>query len=224
MRSPGTIAALALYTGLTPAASADYDAAVAAYCRGDYPSAFEQFLPLAEEGNAHAQDLIGRAYAAGKGVPEDDAEAVRWYRLAAEQALPAAQFNLGVMYMTGKGVSEDVIQAYAWFGLAAAQGYKPVQDAITPLFVSSDKVAEGETCVREFVADRLRRALGLPSQLPGRATRSDQSDQPAPVLRRVGPTSSCHQDTSSAQGSGVHESGGAPSGAGDVQRVRVPSG
>ena len=35
-------------------------------------------------------------YGAGRGVPQDDAEAVRWYRLAAEQGEASAQYNLGV--------------------------------------------------------------------------------------------------------------------------------
>ena len=39
-----------------------------------------------------------------RGVSEDDAEAVRWYRLAAEQGHASAQFNLGVMYARGEGV------------------------------------------------------------------------------------------------------------------------
>ena len=37
-----------------------------------------------------------------RAVPEDDAEAVRWFRLAAEQDNAAAQFNLGVMYASGE--------------------------------------------------------------------------------------------------------------------------
>ena len=50
-------------------------------------------------------------YANGQGVPEDDAEAVRWYRLGAEQGDAAAQSNLGVMYATGQGVPEDDAEA-----------------------------------------------------------------------------------------------------------------
>ena len=34
----------------------------------------------AEQGDADAQSDLGLRYAAGRGVPEDDAEAVRWYR------------------------------------------------------------------------------------------------------------------------------------------------
>ena len=40
----------------------------------------------------------------GNGVPKDDAEAVRWYRLAAEQGNAEAQFELGYMYDQGDGL------------------------------------------------------------------------------------------------------------------------
>ena len=43
-----------------------------------------QLRALAEQGDAVAQNNLGLMYANGRGVPEDDAEAVRWYRLAAE--------------------------------------------------------------------------------------------------------------------------------------------
>ena len=55
----------------------------------------------AEQGHAAAQmgwvDVLQ-----GKGVPKDDLEAVRWYRLAAEQGDAEAQFFLGLMYEEGK--------------------------------------------------------------------------------------------------------------------------
>ena len=40
---------------------------------------------LAEQGFAEAQFTLARNYAAGKGVPQDDAEAVMWFSRAAEQ-------------------------------------------------------------------------------------------------------------------------------------------
>ena len=42
-------------------------------------------------------------YADGYGVPEDDAEAVRWHRLAADQGHAGGQNNLGLMYANGEG-------------------------------------------------------------------------------------------------------------------------
>ena len=53
---------------------------------------------------------------------EDDAEAVRWYRLAADQGHAYAQNNLGAMYANGDGVPEDDAEAVRWYRLAADQG------------------------------------------------------------------------------------------------------
>ena len=67
----------------------------------------EQMLPLAQQGNAIAQMLLGEMYYFGKGVPRDYSEAARWWRKAAEQGLAEAQFNLGGMYRQGEGVPKD---------------------------------------------------------------------------------------------------------------------
>ena len=66
-------------------------------------------------------------YANGEGVPEDDAEAVRWYRLAADQGHADAQYNLGWMYANGEGVVEDDAEAVRWYRLAADQMYQQDQ-------------------------------------------------------------------------------------------------
>ena len=47
----------------------------------------------AEQGFATAQYNLGIMYANGEGVPQDDAEAVKWSRLAAEQGYASAQFT-----------------------------------------------------------------------------------------------------------------------------------
>jgi TPR repeat protein len=76
----------------------------------------------AESGDAEAQNNLGVMYYKGLGVPEDYAEAVKWYRLAADQGDAEAQFNLGVMYHDGRGVSQDYAEAVKWYRLAADQG------------------------------------------------------------------------------------------------------
>jgi hypothetical protein len=83
---------------------------------------FDATKSSAEQGNASAQLNLGYMYANGRGVPENDVEAVKWYRLAAEQGLAIAQFNLGNMYRTGEGVPEDGVEAVKWLRLAAEQG------------------------------------------------------------------------------------------------------
>jgi hypothetical protein len=54
-------------------------------------------------------------YYNGKGVPQDYAEAARWYRKAADQGNADAQNNLGVMYGNGQGVPQDYVRAHMWF-------------------------------------------------------------------------------------------------------------
>ena len=65
----------------------------------------------AEQGDAEAQNNLGLRYANGEGVPQDDAEAVRCWRLAAEQGNASAQSNLGLMYATGYGQTGGICPA-----------------------------------------------------------------------------------------------------------------
>ena len=76
----------------------------------------------AEQGDATAQFYLGNMYANGEGVPQDAAEAVRWYRLAAEQGQADAQYGLGIMYATGRGVLKDSVLAHMWSNIASANG------------------------------------------------------------------------------------------------------
>ena len=46
------------------------------------------FRLAADQGDASAQHSVGAAYENGLGVLKDDAEAGRWYRLAAGRATP----------------------------------------------------------------------------------------------------------------------------------------
>ena len=81
-------------------------------------------------------------YDNGRGVPEDDAEAVRWYRLAAEQGEAAAQSNLGLMYEHGDGVPQDYVEAVRWYRLAADQEYAIAQYNLGLMYVRGDGVPE----------------------------------------------------------------------------------
>ena len=77
---------------------------------------------LAERGHDLAQFNLGSMYLNGQGVPQDDAEAVRWYRLAADQGNADAQGNLGAMLLNGQGAPQDRAEAVRWLRAAADQG------------------------------------------------------------------------------------------------------
>ena len=76
----------------------------------------------AEQGDAQAQFELGFRYHNGEGVPQDDAEATKWYHCAAEQDHANAQVMLGLMYWNGRGVWQDRTKATKWFSCAAEQG------------------------------------------------------------------------------------------------------
>ena len=67
----------------------------------DFKAILEIVPPLAEQGDANAQALLGRMYEEGVGVKQDNVKAVKWYSRAAEQGIAEAQFNLGNMYVSG---------------------------------------------------------------------------------------------------------------------------
>jgi TPR repeat protein len=113
--------ALSLAT-LSPASAQDFQSGLEAFNRGDFATALREFRPLAEQGDAIAQNKLGWMYNNGRGVPVDDTEAVRWYRLAAEQGNAYAQHQLGTMYLYGEGVPLDDTEAVRWYRLAAEQG------------------------------------------------------------------------------------------------------
>ena len=99
----------------------------------------------AEQDNAVARYNLGVAYAQGKGVPQDYAEALKWYRLAAEQDNAVAQYNLGMMYAQGQGVPQDYPEAIKWFRLATEQGYASAQ------FNLGVAYAQGKGVPRDYV-------------------------------------------------------------------------
>lgn len=101
---------------------ADYNKGVDAYERGDYATALREMTPLAGQGNAFSQYVLGVMYENGMGVPENDTEAFKWYRLAAEQGIAEFQNKLGWMYDNGKGVEKNLTEAMKWYRKAAEQG------------------------------------------------------------------------------------------------------
>ena len=114
-----------------------------AYNRGDFAAALREWRPLAEQGDAGAQGMLGLMYDYGRGVIEDDKEAVRWYRMSAEQGNTDAQFRLGWMYYDGAGVVQDKVYAYMWVNIVAL-------NSVT---------TEYEDTVREIIASNSRRTF-----------------------------------------------------------------
>jgi TPR repeat protein len=94
----------------------------------------------AEQGHPAAQSNLGHQYNVGQGVPQDYAEAIKWFRLSAEKGFPGGQTNLGTLYEYGRGVPQDYAEAAKWYGLAAAQGLGFAQYVLGNLYVQGKGV------------------------------------------------------------------------------------
>ena len=115
MRRPAAalilIASLLSFLTARPILAGPIEDATKAYWRGDYKTAYQLIKPQAEKGDAVAQFILGFMYDEGKGVPQDYAEAAKWYRKAAKQGNIAAQYNLSLM--------EDRAEMEKWYRRAA---------------------------------------------------------------------------------------------------------
>ena len=116
-------------------------------------------LTAAQAGDAIAQYNLGVMYSDGNGVIKDGAEAVRWYRLAADQGLAEAQSNLGGMYFEGSGVPRDIVTAHMWLNIASANGAEPaaglrdsLEQEMTPEDIS-EATRRAERCMTSSYAD-----------------------------------------------------------------------
>ena len=64
-------------------------------------------------------------YYEGRGVPKDYKEAIKWFRLSAEQGFAEAQYGLGSIYENGEGgVPQDYVLAHMWLNLSGSNGIK----------------------------------------------------------------------------------------------------
>ncbi len=123
-------------------AGSDLYETLEAYEKGDYVVAFREYQPLAEQGNARAQNNLGAMYYTGLGVLQDYSEAVKWYALAVEQGNVDAQTSLARMYISGEGVPQDYSEAFRLCSLAALQGHSRAQINLGVMYVEGHGVLQ----------------------------------------------------------------------------------
>ena len=89
---------------------------------------------------------LGKMYALGQGVEQDDVQAAYWYRKAAEEDLPEAQYELGNMYATGRGgIAQDDGQAVLWYRKAADHDHMEAQYELGKMYATSRGFAQSES-------------------------------------------------------------------------------
>ena len=155
----------------------------------------EELQAKAAQGDADAQYNLGILYANGTGVPQNDAEAARWYRLAAEQGEVVAQFDLGVLYANGFGVPQDDAEAARWYRLASDQGYALAQWSLGASYgggfgVPVDPIRAYmwiNLAGSQLSGENLERVMGLRDRLEGSMT-TDQIAEAQRLAREWTPT------------------------------------
>jgi len=125
-----------------PALAGPLEDGIAAYREKDYTNAAGMWRPLAEGGNAKAQQLLGTLYAEGKGVAPNSETAFQWFQRAASQGDPVAQYQVGASYASGTGVKKDNAEAAKWFQKAAEQGMAYAQLNLGLLYAAGNGVPQ----------------------------------------------------------------------------------
>lgn len=113
----------------------------------------ENVIKAANQGDVVSQYNLALMYNKGVGVPQDDAEALKWYLKAAEQGHALAQYNLGMVYYFGKSVPQDMVTAYKWVMVAAEYGNNAVaKDALAKVAkkMSPEQIATAEADARSW--------------------------------------------------------------------------
>jgi TPR repeat protein len=128
-------------TGVTEPKSG-VDAAYKAYRDGDDAASLRLARPLAEQGSARAEALMGLMYYHGRGVQTNEQEAARWFRRAADQGEASAQFHLGMMYATGRGLPQSFSESAKWIRRSANAGYAEAQFNLGVMYYKGQGVSQ----------------------------------------------------------------------------------
>ena len=101
-------------------------------------------------------------------MPRDDVDAVRWYRLAADQGSAEAYVRLGFMHADGEGVAADPGEAVRCWRRAADLGSADAQFMLGAKYLEGEGVPENPvfahmwlTVARANGHDRAAEGLGL---------------------------------------------------------------
>ena len=81
----------------SPSWGANFDKGFAAYQSGDFTTALREWTPLAEQGDADAQNNLGVMYDNGNGVLQDNVYAHMWTNIAASNGNEEAIENRDII-------------------------------------------------------------------------------------------------------------------------------
>lgn len=111
----------------------------------------------AKKGDKVAQLEVGYFYFKGsKEVQRNYAQALKWFKMAADQGYDQGQYYLGVLYEGGYGVEKDPIEAFKWYHLSNAQLNERAKDGLDRLkeTLTAEQILQGKERASKFVAQK----------------------------------------------------------------------
>ena len=89
------------------------------------------------------ENALGTAYNEGQaGLKQDHAEALKWFRRAADKGFAPAQYNLGLAFELGHGVAADEREAFKHYLMAAEQGFGAAQFNVGNMYAAGRGVGQ----------------------------------------------------------------------------------
>ena len=152
-----TLAAILLSTSaIAQGTESLYRQGKSLYDAKNYKQAFPKLKAAAEKGHKKAQYRVGLCYDKGRGVAEDDVQAVAWYRKSADQGFAKAQNQLGKCYKNGEGIAKDEKKAVELFMKAAKQDNADGMYQLAKCYLTGKGVAKDEAKARSWVRKAVR--------------------------------------------------------------------
>ena len=134
-----------------------------AFEKGDYETAFNLWLPIADNGDTEAQNYLGIIYSLGLGKKRDYKKSLEWYERAAKAGHSDAQRNYADMINYGRGTKKDNYQAYKWYYAALQQGNKKAEAQIAVIAASGNlspnQQMHAKIEANEFIMDESKRFM-----------------------------------------------------------------
>jgi len=118
----GGLVLAAQILGIAGAIAGPWEDGMASYNRGDYAPAIRLFRPLAEQGNAKAQRVLGVMYRRGEGVKRSSVRAFIWFSRAAARG--DAQAKAELREVSQSMTTEELSQAREMARACEASNYR----------------------------------------------------------------------------------------------------
>ncbi len=109
------------------------------YVKQDYASALEWLGKAADNGSFNAMNVLGHMYFAGRGVAQDNSQAIKCYLVSAEKGNVAAMYNVGYVY---QNATKDYAKAMEWYMAAAEKENASAMNGIGSLYYNGQGVAK----------------------------------------------------------------------------------